>query len=94
MKKVSYLLFLTVLISCSENVQENNSVTETEEPTKVLSFDEKVDEVCDCFYEAKTENPDLLSNCWKLQSDYSKTLDDAESKFYLQMTNDCSNPEE
>jgi len=42
-----------------------------------LSFEEKVAEVCDCF---KTSAKSQRMLCFKLQSDYGKTIEDPEKK--------------
>lgn len=71
----AYDSYLVALQKCEQELAG------TPETKPNLSIEEKVSAVCDCFQKAEKQN---RMGCFKLQSDYGKTISDPEEKKKLQ----------
>ncbi len=84
MKKQKWMLIpfaALLMISCGSE--------EGEESEKELTFDEKVQEVCDCFNE-KAENGEPPKDCFMLQGEHEQTVGEDRRVEFIQATNACA----
>ncbi len=81
MKKMKLLLGLSLLLMHSAC-----GTSEESEEKKELSYDEKVEAVCDCFENANEED---FMKCAKLQHDYNESLEEDKRQEFLLTTNEC-----
>ena len=77
MKKSILILSTLFMIACG---------SEKTEAAKELTYDEKVNAVCECFEKADDSS---FMKCAKLQDDYHKSLEEDKKQEFLLTTNEC-----
>ena len=68
-------------VSCSDQ--------QAEEEGKELTYDEKVEEVCNCFDE-KQQQGQPPKDCFMLQGKYEADLNEEKKVEFIQKTNECA----
>lgn len=84
-----YTIYKKLVGNCEKEISStktSNPVTSGKEP---VTYEEKVKAVCDCFKEARS-NPGKTPECYKKQSDYSKSVGGKKTDFTKE-TNGCAN---
>jgi hypothetical protein len=85
MKKTVKMLAIAsvfALVGCGE--EQSDESTEKE-----LSFDEKVEKVCNCFQE-KMEAGDAPKDCFMMQGELESTVAEDRHQEFLSKTNECA----
>lgn len=85
----SVFLGLVFLLSCGDSSEG----TETDElatqvPSHPETFDEKLNELCDCFEEAGDE-PKSKMKCFELQNKHHQSTEESRKSEFLEKSNLC-----
>lgn len=81
----NYTSYKKQVSECEQQIAATKNPTNT----KATTYEEKVKAVCDCFKDANAGKVEKF-NCFKLQSDYGKTVGDKKTDFNI-ATNSCGN---
>ena len=83
MKKLTSILFLFILVSCSK--------TEKTKTIKVDKLDVLSQKICDCFEEYNGDEDEIM-RCFELQDEYWNSIEDSLDKIeFLNKTYKCIN---